>query len=151
MKTILALILCCGAVLAADTNEILVVSTAKTNAQSGSVTTTDVYLRDGQTNLVRDTRTKAGAVQIQIQRFYHAGYLVSDFMTMPNSSGLSVEAGSPYAVSFEFWPSKEVRSAVIGTKDGVILDAFTCTNGVFYPDSNSHISKANGFFGTDMR
>lgn len=143
MKMLLALILICSSVFAADTNDIQVVSMTKTNAQSDSVTTTDVYTRDGQTNLVRDTRIKAGTVQIRSHRFYHAGSLVCNFTAMPHSSGFVTEAGSPYGVSFEFWPSKAVRSAVIGTKDGVILDAFTCTNGMFYPDDSSRISKAN--------
>jgi hypothetical protein len=57
MKTILVLILCCGSVFAADTNNIRVVSAIETNVQAGSVITADVHARDGQTNLVRNTKT----------------------------------------------------------------------------------------------
>lgn len=148
MKTIVALILSCASVFAADTNDVRVVSTVKTNVELGSETTTDVFTRGGQTNLVRQAKTKAGAVQIRIHQFYHAGSLVGDFVAMPNSSGLRTEAGSPYGVAFEFGPSREMKSAVIGTKDGDILDRFICTNGVFYPDESSRIRKAKEFLGT---
>jgi hypothetical protein len=63
---------------------------------------------------------------------------------MKDSSGFTTEAGIPYSVSFEFWPSKDIRSAVVGTKDGTVLDAFTCTNGVFTPMDISIITKGNG-------
>ena len=140
MRTFITLILSVGSVLAAD---VRVVTTAKTNAETASVYRTDVYTRSGQTNLVRHTKTKDGASQAQIHRFYYGGVMVADYKIIQNSSGLSTEAGSPYSVTFEFWPSKDVRSAVIGTKDGVILDAFMATNGVFYPADISTIRKAN--------
>lgn len=52
-------------------------------------------------------------------------------------------------MGFEFGPTKDVKSAVIGTKDGVLLDAFMATNGVFYPADISLIRKANEI-GGDM-
>jgi len=143
MKTFIVLILSCVSVFGADTS-IRVVTTVRTN-DSGSITTMDVFTRDGQTNLVRYTSTKSGAVRIRIHRFYYHGLQSGEFVASPKSSGFTSEAGSPYMVSFEFWPSKDVRSAVIGTKDGVILDAFTCTNGVFSPEDSSLITKANAF------
>jgi hypothetical protein len=143
MKTFIVLILSCFSVFGADTS-IRVVTTVKTNAETASIYKTDVFTRDGQTNLVRRTKTKAGVEQIQIQKFYHAGVLIGDYVAMKDSSGFTTEAGIPYSVSFEFWPSKDIRSAVVGTKDGVILDAFTCTNGVFTPTDISVITKANG-------
>ena len=149
MKTYIVLILSCASVLGADTG-IHVVTTAKTNKETASIYTKDVFTRDGQTNLVRNTKTKAGAVQIRIHRFYHAGLLVGDFVAMPDSSGFTTEAGSSYSVSFEFGPSKDVKSAVIGTKDGMIVDAFTCTNGIFSPVESSLIMKANSV-GSDVR
>ena len=144
MKTFIALVLSCASVLGADTS-IQVVTTVRTNA-SGSVSTKDVFTRNGQTNLVRNTSTKSGVVQIQVHRFYYNGLLVGDFVAMPESSG-STTAGSPYSIGFEFGPTKEVKSAVIGTKDGVILDAFMATNGVFYPADISLIGKANDIGG----
>ena len=149
MRTFIALILSCASVLGADTG-IHLVTTAKTNADTASISTKDIFTRNGQTNLVRSTKTKAGAVQIRIHRFYHAGMSVGDFVAMPDSSGLTTEAGSAYSVSFEFDASHKPKSAVIGTKDGVVLDAFTCTNGVFSPADSAVIQKANALFG-DMK
>lgn len=107
-------------------------------------------MRNGQTNLVRNTTTKAGIVQIRIHRFYHGGVLVGDFVDMPDSSGFTTEAGTPYSVSFEFDTFKRVKSAVVGTKDGVVLDAFSCTNGIFMPVERSVLQKANAV-GADMK
>jgi hypothetical protein len=148
-RAFIVLALSCASVLGADMG-IRVVTTTKTNTETASVYIKDVFTRDGLTNLVRNTKLKAGAVQIRIHRFYHGGQLVGDFVATADSSGFTSEAGSPYSVSFEFWPSREVRSAVIGTKDGVVLDAFTCTNGIFSPVESSVIQKANAI-GADMK
>jgi hypothetical protein len=150
MRAFIVLILSCASVFAANTGDIQVVTTAKTNTESGSVTTIDVFTRDGQTNLVRHSNTKAGAVQMRHHRFYYGGLLVGDFIAAPKFSGFTTEADSPYSVSFEFGPSREVKSAVIGTRDGGILDAFMATNGVFYPAENSLIHKANDI-GADLK
>jgi hypothetical protein len=144
MRTFIVFILSCASVLGADTG-IQIFTSAKTNAETASIYTTDVFTRDGQTNLVRTAKTKAGVLQIRIQKFYHGGVFIGDYVAMKDSSGFTTEAGIPYLVSFEFWPSKEIRSAVIGTKDGVILDWFTCTNGVFSPVESARIAKANAF------
>jgi hypothetical protein len=136
------LILSAASVFGADAG-IHVVSTVKTNAQTASISAKDVFTRDGQTNLVRTTQTRAGSVQICIHRFYHAGRVVADFVATSDSSGLTTKAGSPYSLTLEFGPSKEPKSAVIGSKDGVVLDAFGCTNGVFYPADASRIQQVN--------
>jgi hypothetical protein len=150
MRVFIVFVLSCASVLGADTG-VRIVTTAKTNAETASLYTRDVFTRDGQTNLVRTTKTKGGVVEARIQRFYHAGVLVGNYEAIRDSSGFSTEAGSPYAVTFEFWPSRDVRSAVIGTKDGVILDAFTATNGVFYPADSLLIRKANDVGGDVSR
>ena len=144
MKIFLALILSCASVFAADSG-IRVVTTVRTN-ESGSISTKDVFTRDGQTNLVRNTRTEDGVVQIRVHRFYHAGTQIGDYVAMKDSSGFTTEAGCPYSVTVEFWPSKEVRSVVFGT-NGVIVDAFMATNGVFSPADISVIRKANDVTG----
>ena len=142
MRAFIIFVLSCASVLGGDTG-IQVVSTVKTNAETGRVYLTDVFTRGGQTNLVRRTNTKAGVVQIRMHRFYHRGVLIGDYIATTDSSGFTTEAGTPYSVSFEFWPSKEVRMAVIGTKDGVIVDAFACTNGMFSPVESPEIARAN--------
>jgi hypothetical protein len=148
MRVFIVFLLSCATVLGADTS-IRVVTTVRTN-ESGSVSTKDVFTRDGQTNLVRNTSTKSGAVRIRVHRFYCQGSLVGDFVAMPESSGFTTEAGSPYSVGFEFDASHKPKLAVIGTKDGGILDAFSYTNGVFSPVDSSLLANANSV-GSEVR
>ena len=148
MRIFLALILSCASALGADTS-IKVVTTARTN-ETGAVSATNVFTRDGQTNLVLRTKTESGVVRTRIQRFYHGGSLVGEFISMPTSSGFSTEAGSPYSMAFEFGPDRAVKSAVIGTKDGTMLDAFMATNGIFYPVETLLLGKANDA-GSDLK
>jgi len=75
MKTFIVLILSCASVFGADTG-IQVVTTARTNAASGAILSRDVFMRDGQTNLVRVTLSEHGAVESQNGNFYHNGVLV---------------------------------------------------------------------------
>lgn len=140
MRALIVFLLSCASAPGAD-GGIKVFTTSKTNAES--ITTKEFYTRDGQTNLVRHTKTKAGDVQIRIHRFYHAGTLVGDYVSMRDSSGFTTEAGTPYSVSLECDASRNPESMVIGTKDGVVLDAFSYTNGVFTPVESSALSKAN--------
>ena len=142
MRAFIAHFLSCAPGFAADGN-IRVVTTAKTNAVTAIITAKDFYTRDGQTNLVRHTKTKAGVVQIRSHWFYHAGSLVGDYVTMPDSSGFTTEAGTPYSVTLECDASRTPKSLVIGTKVGVILDAFSYTNGVFSPVESSLLTKVN--------
>jgi hypothetical protein len=147
MITFIALVLKAMPLLGADTG-ITVVTTVKTN-QSGSVTTRDVFKRDGQTNLVRIISSKSGAMGMRIHRFYYHGLLMGDYVATPDSSNFTTAAGSAYSVGFEFGPTNNVQSAVIGTKDGTVLDAFMATNGIFYPVDSSLLKKANDI-GGDM-
>ncbi len=149
MKPLFVFVLLCAPVFGADSG-VKVVSSTKNNPEAGSTHTEDVFTRDGKTNLVRGTLTKAGKLEIRTHRFYHDGSLVGVFIASPNSSGFTTEAGSSYSMSFEFDASKNVKSAAIGTKDGVGLDIFSCTNGVFSPVENSVLQKANAF-GADMK
>ena len=140
MRPFIVLLLSCAAAFGAD-GGVHIASTAKTNAESASITTKDFYTRDGQTNLVRHTKTKAGVIQIRIHRFYHAGALVGDYVATRDSSGLTTEAGIPYSVSLECAASGSPKFVVIG-KEGVILDAFSYTNGVFSPVESAALTKA---------
>ena len=139
--TILIWILSAALLYGAD-RDIRVFTTTKTN-ESGSIALKEIFTRDGKTNLVRNTAIKSGLVRIQIHRFYYGGSLVGEFISQTNSSSFVTEAGSPYSLSFDFGPTHEVKSAVIGTKDGIVVDAFTATNSVFYPASISLIRDAN--------
>jgi hypothetical protein len=148
MRTFIIFILSCASVFGGDTG-IQVITTVKTNAETGNIYTTDVFTRDGQTNLVRSTMTKTGVVQIRIQKFYHSGVFVGVYTATKYSSGFYTEPSIPFSVGFEFRHSNELHSAVIGTKDS-ILDIFSCTNGVFYPAEAVRIQQANDLLGGDI-
>jgi len=141
MKNAIVLILSCISVIAADTNDIQVTTTTDTHTQPGVLITFDSFTRDGQTNLVRDTRTEAGALRIRTQRFYYDGSLLGGYMTYPKSSIIYSAAGAPYSLSFQFDSSNQIKSALI-TTNFTILEAFNCTNGIFYPQDSSFIRKA---------
>jgi hypothetical protein len=141
MRTFIVLVLSCASVLGADTG-IRVVTTAKTNAEITSISTKDVFTRDGNTNLVRNTKSKAGVVQIRIHRFYHAGTLVGMLTATPDSSSTTSEAGCPFALDFEYGPSNTLKYAAIVSQDGILVDAFSCTNGILSPVPSSELSDA---------
>jgi hypothetical protein len=147
-KALILLTLPCASVLGAEPS-IHVATTLKTS-ESGAVSTKDVFTRNGQTNLVRNTSIKLGVLQIRIHRFYHQGLLVGEFVAMPESSYFTTEAACPYSVGFQFGPTNGVMSAAISSKDGVMLDAFIATNGLFYPADVAIIGKANDI-GGDVR
>jgi hypothetical protein len=148
MKTLITFFLSCASVFAADTG-VRVATSATTNAESAMITTTEVFTRDGQTNLVRQTITKDGVVHRRVHWFFRDGarlatYVVGrshDGWAGPASTEFFPVSGSRYSVSLEFSPSNEVSYAFIGKNDGYILDGFTCTNGIFLPDELSHISE----------
>jgi hypothetical protein len=125
------------------TAPIRVFTTAKTNAEIAVINTTDVFTRDGQTNLVRFTTTMRGLVTARHHRFYHAGVLVGDYWARQDSSGFIIKGGSPYSVIFKYSPSKEVSSVFICTNDLVVIDCFIATNEVFNPADSSTIREAN--------
>lgn len=121
---------------------IQIFSSTKTNKEAASVSIREIFTRGGQTNLVRNTKTKAGVIQIQTHQFYHHNQLVGDFVTTQNASGFTTEAGTPYSMSFEFDKARKIKAVVIA-KDGALLDVFNYTNGVFIPIENAKIAKAN--------
>ena len=79
MKPLAILFLCCLWVLPAGAGEVRVVTTATTNIASSTVTTVDVFTRNGQTNLIRQTKVGDGGVNVRLHQFYHDGSLVCEF------------------------------------------------------------------------
>jgi hypothetical protein len=145
MQAVFVSVALCVWMPSAESDEVYVVQTSRTN-ESGGISTREIFTRAGQTNLVRLTTANNGAVQIQVHRFYHDGAHVGDYVAMKDSSGVTTEAGCPYSVAIEFWPSKEVRSVVFGT-NGIVIDAFMATNGVFCPADAAFKKRANDFGG----
>jgi hypothetical protein len=96
------------------------------------------------TNLVCRTNLKKGSIQIRIQQIYCGGKLLGEVEDDKANKvfGTYAEANRPYDLAFQFYPDKTLQSVSIGT-NGVLVDAFTCTNGVLFPLESSIIKKAN--------
>ena len=96
------------------------------------------------TNLVTRTRAKDESVRFRIQRVYRDGMLLGeiDDDEVNGVFGINVEPNRPYGLAFQFYRDKSLQSVVVGT-NGVILDAFECTNGILYPTASDKIEKAN--------
>ncbi len=140
MKTHLALMLSCASVMGADTG----IQVNSTTDQTGGLKT-EVFTRDGQTNLVCDTRTKDGALITRIQTFYHDGSKIgaSITMTAPDSQDYKSEAGSPYSLTFRVSSPHDSGFVYVRARDGSYVDMFTCTNGVYYPVGSNSIAQIN--------
>ncbi|HTR41230.1 MAG TPA: hypothetical protein VMH87_06405 [Pseudomonadales bacterium] len=136
MKAFILLLVSCLSVAAADTGVRLFTSTS-TDAATGAFVTTETYARDGQTDLVRITKSQNGAVIYRSHGFYHAEKLVALFSWEPDSSTFNVVAATPYYVGLRFTPSHEIRSLTIRGND--FMDGFYTTNGVFYPAPDSDV------------
>jgi hypothetical protein len=141
MKTIIACILTCLSVTAASTNDVQVFTAIDTNTQPGTLITLDTFTRAGQTNLVRDVRTKDGVFTMRSHTFYHGGMKVGGYVSHPTRSFSYSVAGAPYSMSFQYDASKHITSAFIASHS-TILEAFGCTNGVFYPENSTVLHKA---------
>jgi hypothetical protein len=78
-----------------------------------------------------------------MQSFYHDGSKVGGYGYRANqtwSDSYSV-AGAPYSLSFHY-ASNHIGSAMV-VSNAAILESYSCSNGVFYPDSSSIIAKIN--------
>src|SRR5215468_5082228 len=114
MKTLITFFLSFASVFAANTGVSVATSTT-TNAESAMITTTEVFTRDGQTNLVRQTNTKDGVVRRRVHWFFRDGARLATHVVDPASTvsgqlpiragGFYPESGSRYSVSLVFSPS----------------------------------------------
>jgi hypothetical protein len=142
MKIIIILFFSCLSVVASDTG-VQVASTSTTNAETGAILTQEIFTRDGQTNLIRMTKIQGGVVVNRFQRFYHDGELVAVFAGWPETTSFTTKAGgTPYTVSLDFLPSKDVKFLWIYGRDAngkAFQDAFYPTNGIYYPAPNSDL------------
>jgi len=147
MKAIIVCILSCLSVFAADTTDIHVVTWSYKVLPEDSLATIEVFTRGGQTNLIRHTHTKDGAVLYRAQSFYHNGAEVGVYMYQvgkgPDTTSVGSGPGVPYYFNIAFDSSNRPRAAHIMATNFVMLDWFDCTNGVFYPAASSLIQEAN--------
>lgn len=153
MKAVIVCVLSCLSVLAADSNDVHVVTTTAKNILNHYVETVDVFTRDGQTNLVRRTHTRDGVVLFRDQTFYHNGARIGDYVYNGAETTIGSRPGAPYLLTYRFDSSNVLRSAIISTIRTndvtprsvtiVTLDSFGFTNGVFYPRDGSWIREVN--------
>ena len=141
MRMFFILILSCTSLFAGDQG-IRVVTKAVTNAVF--ITTKEVFAREGQTNLVRQTTTRAGTVTAKIQSFYHDGSQLATFLVVtPHYSQFFTEPDSRGSIGLNFGPSNQISYLTFWTNKYSVVEAFTCTNGNFYPESSAVISEMN--------
>jgi hypothetical protein len=147
MKTIILYFLSCLSVLAADASDIRVFTWTYKILPEDSLATVEVYTRDGQTNLVRNTQTKDGVVLFHTQGFYHDGIEVGSYMyelaNPPDRTMVGSVPDAPYYFDIAFDASNRPLIAHIAATNLVELDLFFCTNGVFYPADGSLIQQDN--------
>jgi hypothetical protein len=143
MKAIIGCSLCCLSVLAADTNEIRVVTRTNTNISPGYLVTYEEFTRGGQTNLLRVTSAKDGVANSVAHNFYHQGVYLGRYSQAGGYTFINSAPGAPYVLTFVLDSSNQVRAASVTTTNYVALDSFTCTNGIFYPEDSSRIEESN--------
>jgi len=143
MKAIICFLVCCLSVFAADTNEIRVVTRTDSHVSPGYLVTYEEFTRGGQTNLIRVTSVKDGATNSLAHNFYHRGVYLGRYSQGSGYSFINSAAGAPYVLAFVLDSSNQVRAASVTTTNYVILDSFTCTNGIFYPEDSSRIEESN--------
>src|ERR1039457_3095944 len=117
MKICIALLLSCASLMGADLNIQVASRTNYAGINKSVAFKMDVFTRGGQTNLVRDTRIKDGALVARLQTFYHHGFKVAMFVEGPkNLQEFEVEPGSPYSVRFRLRSPRESDLGVISIK-----------------------------------
>ena len=127
--------------LAIGSDGVEVVTTTKTNA-SGSIVVKEVFIRNGQTNLVRTTQTSSGVLAIRIHQVYQNGNRLALLTGLPDSGSVTTEAGSPYSINLEYGASGVLRYVTVADTNGIVRDAFRCTNGVLSPVGSSELADA---------
>ena len=143
MKTIIGCLLCCLPVLAADTNEIRVVTRSDTKVSPGYLVTYAEFTRSGQTNLLRVTTSKDGVTNSIAHNFYHQGAYLGRYSQGGGYTFVNSAASAPFVLTFAWNSSNQIRRASVTTTNYVTLDSFASTNGMFYPVASSEIEETN--------
>ena len=144
MKTFFILLLSGHCLVAAD--DVRAVMSVTTNSQTGAVTTMEFYTRHGRTNLVRHTYAKARAIQFRIHSFSHDGAPIGSYAAFPESSIFTTQPGARVSIALEYDKHKDVKGAQITSGHGEVLDAFRCTNGMFYPIESAQLRNMNSVY-----
>lgn len=111
----------------------------------------DVYWRDGETNLVRETRSREGQLLVRTQEFRQGKTRIGICLTSPDGTTFQTEAGSDLTLAFGFLKRKDTDFVYIRDKNGLIIDAFSCTNGIYYPGAKEWIQNLNSSWSGAVR
>lgn len=143
MKAIIGCLLCCLSVFAADTNEIRVFTKTVGKDGAGNLITSEEFTRNGQTNLIRIIGVKDGVTNSIAHNFYHQGVYLGRYSRGSGYTFINTAVGAPYVLAFVLDSSNQVRAASVMATNYVILDSFTCTNGIFYPEDRLRFEESN--------
>lgn len=137
VKTFIALLLSGAVALASDVS-VITANTLRTNAETGTVYSVkrDIFTEGGQTNLVRESVTVAGALESRTHFFYHNGSLVGlHWINYKNHyANFSSSPAPPY--NFTVGLNGEKIKDVVIISNSLEVETFVYTNGIFLPDSN---------------
>jgi len=142
MKTMIGCLLCCVSAAAADTNEIRIFTRTDSKVAPGYSVTYEEFTRDGQTNLLRVTTFKDGVTNGIAHNFYYRGAYLGRYSQDRGYTFVNTAVGAPCSLAFAWDSSNQLRNASVMTTNYLLLDSFTFTNGLFYPDPNSVIEES---------
>ena len=128
---------------AGGASDIQIFTRTNTNISPGYVTMYEEFTRDGQTNLLRITVTKDGMVRDRAHSFYYQGAYLGRYTWAGDITIMNSAAGAPYSLNFVLNSSNQPVAASVMATNYVILDSFTCTNGIFSPEESSRIRESN--------
>ena len=143
LAAIIGCLLSYPSAFAADTNEIRIVTRTDAKVSPGYLVTYEEFTRGGQTNLLRTTTFKDGVTNSIAHNFYHQGTYLGRYSQAGGYSFVNSAARAPYVLTFVWDTSNQIRTASVTTTNYVVLDSFTCTNGIFYPEDSSRIEESN--------
>jgi hypothetical protein len=126
-----------------------ILTTAKTNLETKTVIVTDTFTRNGQTNLIQQIKFQNSAMKGGTQKIYHDGFLLGTVFIEKDGNvlGLTTEPNPNYSLGFDFQSGsgKRLRSASIMDTNFTLIDGFDNTNGMLIPVEGSQIEKFNRF------
>jgi hypothetical protein len=86
---------------------------------------------------------KDGVTNSIAHNFYHRGAYLGRYSRGGGNTFVNSAANAPCALNFAWDSSNQVRAASVMTTNYVVLDSFTCTNGIFYPEESSRFEESN--------
>jgi hypothetical protein len=128
-----------------EAQDVQVATITKTNLETQTVIITDIYTRNGKTNLVcrnefRDDKRGRN------QKIYHDGVLLATIHEVGGIAGISTKPNPTYSLTFAFAAGKNLQPTALQgatiSSNYFLVDAFDCTNGVLFPMESSKINKA---------